>query len=139
LLLGSKQVSGVPFVEFRITYLENKSSTVAVHLLSSGTDVVKSGRCEPTYWLHSVTHRETNVVFVTAKRTQNTILKISRTSHAADGRKQLVLGVDCGGLFEGANEMIGDAANWRRLRTEQRRNGFEPHFDANLTPSNAAG
>ena len=37
LLLGSKQVSGVPFVEFRITCLENNSSTVAVHLLSSGT------------------------------------------------------------------------------------------------------
>jgi hypothetical protein len=38
-----------------------------------GRDVVKSGRWEPTYLLHCVTYRETDVVLVTATRTQNLI------------------------------------------------------------------
>jgi hypothetical protein len=46
-----------------------------------GRDVVKSGKCEPTYWLHSLTYRETDV----ATRTQNMTQEILRTSHATDG------------------------------------------------------
>ena len=52
--------------------------------------------------------------------------------------QQLLLGLDCR-LFEGENEMVGEAANWRRLRTEERGNGFRLQFDTDLAPSNATG
>jgi hypothetical protein len=40
------------------------------------------------------------------------------------------VGFDCG-LFERENEMSGEAANWRRLGTEQRGDGSKPQFGTN--------
>ena len=54
-------------------------------------------------------------------------------SHPTDGNSWYR--VETAACFEGENEVMGEAANWRRLGTGQRGNGFKPQFDTNLAPS----